>query len=114
MQSNNAEGKALATMQIPFLLKCQNDDGGWGGNRNVRSKVTYTSRVLAALAYFPDQYTEARQRGWDYLYRRYQDGTLYENEPVGLYFSRLWYSEELYNVTFLLHAIKCTLVVNNE
>jgi len=25
-----------------------------------------------------------------------------------LYFSRLWYSEELYNVTFLLHAI------NNE
>ena len=106
MQSNNAEGKALATMQIPFLLKCQNDDGGWGGNRNVRSKVTYTSRVLAALAYFPDQYTEAKQRGWDYLYRRYQEGTLYENEPVGLYFSRLWYSEELYNVTFLLHAIK--------
>lgn len=114
MQSNNDEGKVLAAMQIPFLLKCQNDDGGWGGNRNVRSKVTYTSRVLAALAYFPDQYTEAKQRGWDYLYRRYQDGTLYENEPVGLYFSRLWYSEELYNVTFLLHAIQCTLVVNNE
>ena len=114
MQSNNAEGKELAVMQVPFLLKCQNDDGGWGGNCNVRSKVTYTSRVLAALAYFPDQYTEAKQRGWDYLYRRYQEGTLYENEPVGLYFSRLWYSEELYNVTFLLHAIKCTLVVNDE
>ena len=72
----------------------------------MRSKVTYTSRVLAALAHFPGQHTEAKQRGWDYLYRRYQAGTLYENEPVGLYFSRLWYSEELYNVTFLLHAIK--------
>ena len=109
MQSNNAEGKALATTQIPFLLKCQNADGGWGGNRNVTSKVTYTSRVLAALAYFPDQYAESIHRGWQYLYRRYQEGTLYANEPVGLYFSRLWYSEELYNVTFLLHAISMHL-----
>jgi len=106
MQSRQTDGKRLATHQIPFLLNCQNEDGGWGGNKGVRSKVTYTSRVLAALAHFPGQHTEAKQRGWDYLYRRYQAGTLYENEPVGLYFSRLWYSEELYNVTFLLHAIK--------
>ena len=106
MQSNITEGRSLAIQQVPFLLDCQNEDGGWGGNKCVRSKVTYTSRVLAALAHFPEQYTEPKQRGWDYLYRRYQAGTLYENEPVGLYFSRLWYSEELYNVTFLLHAIK--------
>ena len=101
--------EALAKRQVPFLLSCQNEDGGWGGNKGVRSKVTYTCRVLAALAHFPDDQqsmAEAKQRGWDYLYRRYQAGTLYENEPVGLYFSRLWYSEELYNVTFLLHAIK--------
>ena len=106
MASNNPEGKNLAVQQIPFLLDCQNEDGGWGGNKGVRSKVTYTSRVLAALAHFPGQYENVRKLGWDYLYRRYQAGTLYENEPVGLYFSRLWYSEELYNVTFLLHAIK--------
>ena len=107
---------ALAIRQVSFLLNCQNEDGGWGGNKGVRSKVTYTSRVLAALAHFQPhpqplsdwrgEICEAKQRGWDYLYRRYQAGTLYENEPVGLYFSRLWYSEELYNVTFLLHAIK--------
>ncbi len=119
MQSNTAEGKTLAVQQVPFLLDCQNEDGGWGGNRGVRSKVTYTSRVLAALAHFQPhpqplsdwrgELCEARERGWDYLYRRYQAGTLYENEPVGLYFSRLWYSEELYNVTFLLHALKCEL-----
>ena len=117
MQSGQKEVTTLATQQLQFLLDCQNEDGGWGGNRGVRSKVTYTSRVLAALAHFqahPQPLTngrelaEAKQRGWDYLYRRFQAGTLYENEPVGLYFSRLWYSEELYNVTFLLHAI------NNE
>jgi squalene-hopene/tetraprenyl-beta-curcumene cyclase len=116
MQSGQKEGTTLATQQIQFLLDCQNEDGGWGGNKGVRSKVTYTSRVLAALAHFRDSQwstvngqwsmAEAKQRGWDYLYRRYQAGTLYKNEPVGLYFSRLWYSEELYNVTFLLHAIK--------
>jgi squalene-hopene/tetraprenyl-beta-curcumene cyclase len=113
MQSGQKEGTILATQQIPFLLACQNEDGGWGGNKGVRSKVTYTSRVLAALAHFPEQYAEARQRGWDYLYRRYKAGTLYENEPVGLYFSRLWYSEELYNVTFLLHALNCSLIMDN-
>jgi len=113
MQSNITEGRTLAVHQVPFLLDCQNEDGGWGGNKGVRSKVTYTSRVLAALAHFPGQYTEAKQRGWDYLYRRHQAGTLYENEPVGLYFSRLWYSEELYNVTFLLHALSCTLKIEN-
>lgn len=119
MQIHHLTGKpsdALAIRQVPFLLSCQNEDGGWGGNKGVRSKVTYTSRVLAALAHFQPhpqplsdwrgEICEAKQRGWDYLYRRYQAGTLYENEPVGLYFSRLWYSEELYNVTFLLHAIK--------
>lgn len=122
MQISHLTGKpsdALAMQQVPFLLSCQNEDGGWGGNKGVRSKVTYTSRVLAALAHFQShpqplsdwrrEIYEARQRGWDYLYRRYQEGTLYESEPVGLYFSRLWYSEELYNVTFLLHALKCEL-----
>ncbi len=128
MQSRQEEAMALAAQQIPFLLDCQNEDGGWGGNKGVRSKVTYTSRVLAALSHFQDptpdsspvrggekdgaapvkggEMAEAKQRGWDYLYRRYQAGTLYENEPVGLYFSRLWYSEELYNVTFVLHALR--------
>ena len=96
----------LAQSQISFILTTQNKDGGWGGNKGVKSKVTYTCRALAALAHFPEQYEDAKQRGWDYLYQRFQAGTLYEREPIGLYFSRLWYSEELYNVLFLLNALK--------
>lgn len=98
----------LAHSQISFILTTQNEDGGWGGNKGVKSKVTYTCRALAALAHFPEQYEDAKQRGWDYLYQRFQAGTLYEREPIGLYFSRLWYSEELYNVLFLLNALKGT------
>ena len=96
----------LAQSQINFILDTQNEDGGWGGNKGVKSKVTFTCRALAALTHFPDQFEDAKQRGWDYLYQRFQAGTLYDREPIGLYFSRLWYSEELYNVLFLLNALK--------
>lgn len=106
MKSKQEDGVKLAKSKVDFLLSCQNDDGGWGGNKGVHSKVTYTSRVLGALAQFPGMYEDVKQKGWDYLYCRFKSGTLYENEPIGLYFSRLWYSEELYNITFLLHAIK--------
>ena len=98
----------LAQSQIGFILRCQNEDGGWGGNKDVKSKVTYTCRALAALSHFPNQNEDAKERGWNYLYQRFKAGTLYDREPIGLYFSRLWYSEELYNVLFLLNALKCT------
>ena len=106
MSTRHPIAKKLAQSQVGFLLHTQNEDGGWGGNKGVTSKVTFTSRALTALAHFPDQYETEQQRGWDYLYRRFRAGTLYDREPIGLYFSRLWYSEELYNVLFLLNALK--------
>lgn len=109
MAAHHPVATSLATSQLGFILCTQNEDGGWGGNKGVRSKVTYTCRALAALKHFPDDYEEARQRGWNYLYQRFKAGTLYDREPIGLYFSRLWYSEELYNVLFLLNALKGTI-----
>ena len=106
MSTRHPAATKLAQSQIGFLLRTQNEDGGWGGNKGVTSKVTFTSRALAALAHFPDQYVAEQQRGWDYLFRRFKAGTLYGREPIGLYFSRLWYSEDLYNVLFLLNALK--------
>ena len=106
MSSRHPVAMALAQSHLPFILQTQNEDGGWGGNQGVKSKVTYTCRALSALAHFPHDHEEAKQRGWDYLYQRFKAGTLYEREPIGLYFSRLWYSEELYNILFLLNALK--------
>lgn len=108
MSSGQIEAMALAKTQIEFIAQSQNTDGGWGGNKGVSSKVTYTSRALTALSHFSG-YEDVKQRGWNYLYQRFKDETLYEAEPIGLYFSRLWYSEELYNITFLLHAINMEL-----
>ena len=106
MSARHPLATELAESQIDFIVRTQNDDGGWGGNEGVKSKVTYTCRALAALRHFGSRYEEARGRGWDYLYQRFKAGTLYDREPIGLYFARLWYSEELYNVLFLLNALK--------
>ena len=106
MSSRHPVAMELAQSHLPFILQTQNEDGGWGGNQGVKSKVTYTCRALSALAHFPHDHEEAKQRGWDHLYQRFKAGTLYEREPIGLYFSRLWYSEELYNLLFLLNALK--------
>ena len=106
MSTHHNTATKLAESQIGFILSTQNGDGGWGGNKGVKSKVTYTCRALTALGHFPDRFEETKQRGWEYLYLRFKAGTLYDREPIGLYFSRLWYSEELYNVLFLLNALK--------
>ena len=89
-----------------FLLKCQNPDGGWGGNRGVPSKVTLTAKAIGALRHFLPETDEAIHRAVDYLYARYETGTLYSREPIGLYFSRLWYSEDLYNPIYILTALR--------
>jgi squalene-hopene/tetraprenyl-beta-curcumene cyclase len=91
---------------LKYILSVQNGDGGWGGARDVPSKVTLTARALAAIASCRHTATDAAERAFDYLYRKYAAGELLQPEPVGLYFARLWYSEELYNITFVLNALK--------
>lgn len=91
---------------VSYLLSCQNPDGGWGGNSGVPSKVTLTAKAIGALSHFRPDTDQAIRRAVDYLYVQYDAGTLYRREPIGLYFSRLWYSEELYNYTYLLTALR--------
>lgn len=99
-------GIQMASGAKDFLLACQNADGGWGGNKGVGSKVTLTAKALSALSHYRAVCDEAIRRGVDYLYAQYEAGTLYRREPIGLYFSRLWYSEQLYNYTYLIQALR--------
>ncbi|MDR2859118.1 MAG: squalene--hopene cyclase [Mediterranea sp.] len=96
----------ISAKGIRYLLSAQNDDGGWGGAKGLPSKVTFTARVLSALTTAHPISVETVTRGTDYLYSRFRAGTLIDAEPVGLYFARLWYSEDLYNITFALNALE--------
>ena len=104
--SENDRIKRMAQKGLDYLLSVQNTDGGWGGAKGVASKVTLTARTLAALAQYGDVPLEVIEKGFDFLYQAYRQGNLYKREPIGLYFARLWYSEDLYNITFLLNALK--------
>ena len=104
--SGHPRADRLAERSVGFLLAAQNEDGGWGGERNVPSKVTLSAKALSALSFYPSASEKHIARGIDYLYRHYEAGTLCRREPVGLYFSKLWYSEDLYNLTFILTALE--------
>lgn len=105
--SQNAKAQMMAARGAAYIAAAQNDDGGWGGAKSVESKVTLTARALAALASVNDaRYKRAIERGFDYIYQIWQAGELTRPEPIGLYFARLWYSEEMYNLTFALTALK--------
>jgi squalene-hopene/tetraprenyl-beta-curcumene cyclase len=111
----------MVSRGLQYLLAAQNADGGWGGAKGIPSKVTFTARALSAIASVTNVTSDKRdmslvarhsslitatQRAFDFLHQKYKAGELYRREPIGLYFSRLWYSEELYNISFVLNALK--------
>jgi squalene-hopene/tetraprenyl-beta-curcumene cyclase len=105
--SKSEQAHAMARRGAEYLAKAQNADGGWGGQKGVESKITLTARALAALASTDkDEYRDAIERGFNFIYQIWEQGELSRREPIGLYFSRLWYSEEMYNLTFTLNALK--------
>ncbi|WP_430816349.1 prenyltransferase/squalene oxidase repeat-containing protein [Carboxylicivirga sp. RSCT41] len=88
-----------------FLLSAQNADGGWGGATGVRSKVTLTARALSALSTIDNVEESILNNAFDFLYSKYESKDILKPEPIGLYFARLWYSEDMYNITFVLNAL---------
>nr|WP_321451456.1 prenyltransferase/squalene oxidase repeat-containing protein [uncultured Carboxylicivirga sp.] len=102
---DNKVAKAVVEKGRNYLISTQNKDGGWGGAKDVPSKVTMTARALSALASLGYYNHEKTQAGITYLVNKHNTGELFQKEPIGLYFSRLWYSEEMYNITFVLNAM---------
>ncbi len=83
-----------------WLVKCQNSDGGWGGDAGVSSSIEETGVALEALARVDchDANPDVLKRGLEWLAAAIT-GDLGAS-PVGLYFARLWYFEEIYPLVF--------------
>ncbi len=125
----SAESRGICSEYLPmmqkgarWLLSAQNQDGGWGATESVGSTVEETALSVDALAGLPPQVlatavntkspvpAEAVQsaisRGVSWLIEHTKAGASVNPSPIGLYFARLWYYEQLYPVIFATSALQ--------
>ncbi len=101
--------KKLAGPAMAWLLANQNEDGGWGGDRECLSSVEETSLALEAIAAgLPREIGCDRviAKALGYLRATTRDGNDFTPSPIGFYFAKLWYFEKLYPRIFLLGALE--------
>jgi len=97
-----------------WLVTCQNPDGSWGGAPQIEGSIEETALAVEALAsllcHLPGSATsdrrEALQRGALRLADRVEDGSWKKPSPIGFYFAKLWYYEELYPLIFTVGALR--------
>jgi squalene-hopene/tetraprenyl-beta-curcumene cyclase len=90
-----------------YLLRAQGSDGGWGGAPKIRPSIEETAVAVAALARCSDDAEAMRacEHGRAWLARGTDGFRTFAPSPVGLYFARLWYSEDLYPILMTMDAV---------
>jgi len=108
---------------VRWLLSAQNSDGGWGGDKSVASSIEETALAVDALAesllspgsgtfgageasLTVEKMESAISSGVSWLIEHTARGTSAAASPIGLYFARLWYFEDLYPVIFAVSALQ--------
>lgn len=97
---NNVE--QLIHLAEDYLVKTQNLDGSWGGDKNVIGSMEETALALSALS--KNKYAEVCRAGFIWLDKMYEQNGL-KAAPIGLYFASLWYDEKMYPLNAYLEAL---------
>ena len=106
---------AMRARAIQWLRTAQNADGGWGGGMGSPSSIEETALALQALSSAPNADSrQPMQRGIAWLIESTSNGARTPVAPIGLYFARLWYFEELYPLIFAAGAaIRARMALNS-
>ena len=90
-----------------YLLRSQNDNGGWSGLRLMPSTAEETAWALMALIRCPLDAAGmvAVRRGVEWLASNQHPDGSWEPAPIGLYYSAMWYSDSYYAVTLPAQAL---------
>ena len=101
-----AETKGMRERATSWLLRAQNDDGGWGAGATP-STIEETGIALHAIALNSQMagVHASIARGTQWLVRATAEGQHTPAAPIGLYFARLWYYEDLYPLVFALQGL---------
>ncbi len=99
---------------VTFLLHQQTATGGWGAPEH--ESIEETALVLTSLARYSqarpserERVSPALERGFSRLLELTSEGTAFFAAPIGLYFARLWYYEELYPLIWTTGALRLAL-----
>jgi squalene-hopene/tetraprenyl-beta-curcumene cyclase len=117
----------LRSRGLTWLLNAQDTAGGWGGGVGYPSSIEETAIAVRALAVIPQPLGKLRVNvsgvehrpvhdvqsdlkhamtsGVRWLVAATDEGQCTPVSPIGLYFARLWYYEELYPVVFSLSGL---------
>lgn len=85
-----------------FLLEVQNDDGSWGGDKDIPGTMEETALAVSALS--KTNHSDACNQGLFWLNTSFKTNGL-KAAPIGLYFASLWYHEKMYPLTAYLEAL---------
>ncbi|MCF7789149.1 MAG: hypothetical protein K9N47_23695 [Prosthecobacter sp.] len=107
---NHLSGSAKLASQFDVLIRsgqqylrsAQKSDGSFGGDANAPASIEETAVALLALG----SEGPNMQSGIQWLIAATENGTRFPTAPIGLYFARLWYHEQLYPVVWTLGALK--------
>jgi squalene-hopene/tetraprenyl-beta-curcumene cyclase len=98
-----------------WLITAMGPDGGVGPAPGLPASIEETAVTVEALARvaadLPDAAVRSRARtaveaGAAWLVDRTAGGTAFDPAPIGLYFARLWYAEDLYPLVFTVAALE--------
>lgn len=94
-----------ATRGLAWLAGQQNPDGSFGGS------IEETALAIEGLMSCPDPEThrETIDRGLAWLVERVEKGEHRNSSPIGFYFAKLWYYEELYPLIFTVSTLRTAL-----
>ena len=112
--SNSLDTNA-ARFGLRWLVEHQGPDGGWGGGASLaaidgwpgNSSVEETALCTEVLIDHPEERSQvAALRGIEWLSDAVESGWIGNYSPIGFYFAKLWYYEELYPLIFATAALE--------
>jgi squalene-hopene/tetraprenyl-beta-curcumene cyclase len=121
LAETNLHPEAAAKAAV-WLVRAQKSDGGWSGGLaaapcSVEETALAVESLCAALESRPELQRDlepAIRRGAAWLTGQIESGAWRQPTPIGFYFAKLWYFEELYPVVFTVAALgRATRVLKN-